>query len=92
MDATEEAERRGDVGKLGPKERFEMLLRAVRRETVLSDQASGEYDGIRSEVDFRRAMAIEEERRRGSWVSRSLRALNVMAAALRNSRAMRLLR
>ena len=51
-----------------------------------------EFDGIRSEVDFRRAMAREEERLRGTWIQRALRALGTMRANLWNSRALRLLR
>lgn len=51
-----------------------------------------EFDGIRSEVDFRRAMQLEEERLRGSWTQRTLRALQAMRVNLLSGRALRFLR
>jgi hypothetical protein len=51
-----------------------------------------EFDGIRSHADFRRAMALEAERLRGTWGQRVLRALSTMGANLWNSRALRLFR
>ena len=51
-----------------------------------------EFDGIRSEVDFRRAMALEEQRLRGTWGQRTLRALSAIGATFRKSRALRFLR
>lgn len=56
------------------------------------DRASGEFDGIRSEVDFRRAMALEEARLHGTWSQRALRTLSTLGATLWKSRALRLLR
>jgi hypothetical protein len=53
---------------------------------------SYEFDGIRSEVDFRRAMQLEEERLRGSWTQRTMRAVHAMTMSLLNLRALRFLR
>lgn len=90
-----------DVGQLGSssyekfqtKDRLKSLLDLVRRESCGSgDWGGDEFDGIRSEVDFRRAMALEEERLRGTWTQRTLRILTAFRANFLNSRALRLLR
>lgn len=92
-------EGRRDVGQLGTRNKWEGrdwlrslydLARKLGGDS--EDLAGNEFDGIRSEMDFRRAMALEEERLRGSWSQRALRALGAIGPTLWNSRALRLLR
>jgi hypothetical protein len=79
--------------KSDPLDRLASLLALARKDSgSWEDRGGNEFDGIRSEVDFRRAMALEEERLRGSWSQRFARALNALSATFWNSRALRLLR
>ncbi len=81
------------VEKVGQRDHLASLLDLVRKHSgSAQDWTAEEFDGIRSELDFRRAMALEEERLRGSWSQRTLRLLGMMGANLWNSRALRLLR
>jgi hypothetical protein len=90
MDAIEG---RRDVGQLGTKNKFERLIDLAQKDSEgLGNWAGDEFDGIRSEMDFRRAMALEEERLRGTLFQRVLRTLNAVAASLRSSHPLRLLR
>ena len=79
--------------KSDPQDHLVSLLALARKDSgTWEDRGGDECDGIRSEVDFRRAMAIEEERLRGTWTQRIVRALNAVSAIFWNSRALRLLR
>jgi hypothetical protein len=91
MDATEGLRDVGDGTRA--ENRLKNILALVRKSWEEADDwAGGEFDGIRSHADFRRAMALEAERSRGSWSRRALRALSTVGANLWNSRALRLLR
>jgi hypothetical protein len=69
------------------------LLSLVRKESATwEDRGGNEFDGIRSEVDFRRAMELEEERLRGTWSQRLMRALSAASVTFWKSWALRLLR
>lgn len=92
-------EGRRDVGQFGTRDKWEgrdwlrSLYDLARKHWGDSEDSVGnEFDGIRSEIDFRRAMALEEERLRGPWSQRALRALGAIGPNLWNSRALRLLR
>jgi hypothetical protein len=88
----ESAGRRRDP-KSDPLDHLASLLTLARKDSgSWEDRGGDEFDGIRSEVDFRRAMALEEERLRGTWAQRMVRALNAVSATFWNSRALRLLR
>ena len=91
----------GDVGQLGNR-KIASLLRAVRKDWEVGVAERGEtFEGIRSEVAFRRVMArIHEERRRGFWARcalhaqgllRVMRVVSALGAAVWNSRALRIL-
>ena len=74
-------------------DRLASLLSLVRKESATwEDRAGNEFDGIRSEVDFRRAMELEEERLRGTWSQRLMRALSAASVTFWKSWALRLLR
>jgi|GEM_PF-4262970 len=74
-------------------DRLASLLSLVRKESATwEDRGGNEFDGIRSEVDFRRAMELEEERLRGTWSQRLLRALSAASVTFWKSWALRLLR
>lgn len=74
-------------------DRLASLLSLVRKESATwEDRGGDEFDGIRSEVDFRRAMELEEERLRGTWSQRLIRALGAASVTLWKSWALRLLR
>jgi hypothetical protein len=76
----------------GPSDSLRAVLQMVRRE---SDEGAGwgnDFDGIRSEVDFRRAMEREEERLRAGWDQRLTRAFSAVVMLFWNSRTLRLLR
>jgi hypothetical protein len=69
------------------------LLRLARKDSgSWDDREATEFDGIRSEVDFKRAMALEEDRLRGNWAQRTMRALSLASVTFWKSRALRLLR
>jgi hypothetical protein len=79
--------------------RLGILQGDVTTDEVSPEDWASEFDGIRSELDFRRAMALQTADadlayRRGTetWSQRALRALSLLRASLRSFRALRPLR